>query len=1202
MVNSNNLANYNSRFAYIFPASVLGNMQHGDTINSIEFTREAGLTVNNNCNLKIYLRNTTLTDYGSSNLLFSSRTGTATLVYDQNPAAEITTSEGFQKIPFYNNLFFFDTTKGKNLELLVEYSQTAVQPARIYWYYENSTTVSGYAMYQTKYYLGTALNDTLKTSSDNHPTIIFNFPRYDHDIALLKLYTLGKLPIPLGNPDSVKAMVRNVGKKQQSAVKVKTWSKGFNSQVDSSTFSIGTGQQIFINLPSLNPQKKGLDTVYACIYADNNTINDTSISYRLGNENIYSYKDVTQPAAPGGIGFNGQTGDFVGRFFSNKSKSINQVTVEFAISGRSFKVGIWESKSYGEGPGNLIYISDSLVTTAGKYILNLKKPVSVNGAFFVGVRQLNGNNVAFGYQIEDIVRPNTFYYTSPAGDTNWVDFHPDIPFRFLMEPRLQGDTDLTAVSADYPKDTLDKYSISLLAPQGTISNLGTKDLLDSFPVTCEILFSGKSVYKFTYRDTMSSGVKRTYTFPKTFDPKNFGEHELLIYTSLTSDQIRDNDTARRKFYVGVKNDAMVATVYEPANNAILECFVDTIQPVATIQNPSYNDINTVVARCKIVKGNTILYNRTQTINLPKFNSRILVWPTYKCNDTGKLRVIYTTEYSLDVFKANDTQIRNVTVVKSYDAGVDSIALPDKNKFYVAGVAFKPSIRTYNDGILDAANTQAIINIFSNYTTYTYADTVSFTIDAKTQYFAQFKKFFKPDKNGIYTLVVKLFHPSDNVHWNDSLRIKFNVGYPYDYLSKQIVYPVSSDTLSVGGGPYQVKTKIKNNGFIRNSDLVPVICQIWRNNIRIYQDIKTLNLDTGIQFDLDFSNNFNPLNSGKHKVVMFTNYVSDVNRKNDTLTSEFWVKVGRDAYASDIDTPVANWLYEARTSVIPFKAEITNAGNLKMAQIRVYVDVFYKGKLVFTDKKDDSLNAFQVKNILFGKTFIPQDTGKYQLLVYTYAADDQNIYNDTFFGEFQVVKKYDAAAFLWQKPTSGSTFIEGTAWLKPTIAVLNAGMDTATHVSGTVYFTIEKTTGGLVFSDSGSFSNIKYADTTSVSTSDSWQMNIVGIYKARVIVKANDAFPENDTLWTVFEIQTNSVTDVHSKYFKIQPNPVSDLMTIILHDNLEIKEYHLLDQTGKQMTMNWKSENVADLSNLAPGIYTIQLVTNLGIFSERIVHP
>ena len=47
------LAKYNSRFAYIYPKTVLGNLKYGDSITSTEFTRSVGNLLNTSCNVKM---------------------------------------------------------------------------------------------------------------------------------------------------------------------------------------------------------------------------------------------------------------------------------------------------------------------------------------------------------------------------------------------------------------------------------------------------------------------------------------------------------------------------------------------------------------------------------------------------------------------------------------------------------------------------------------------------------------------------------------------------------------------------------------------------------------------------------------------------------------------------------------------------------------------------------------------------------------------------------------------------------------------------------------------------------------------------------------------------------------------------------------------------------------------------------------------
>lgn len=1178
---STGLAKYNSRFAYIYTRTTLGNIRNGDSITSLEFKRSAGVALNTACNVKIYLANTSLYDFGSGNLSWSNAIGSATLVYNQNPA-DIGTEEGFHTLPL-SQTFVYDSAKGENLALFVEYSQTATQPGNVFFYFESSTTVSGLASNQTKYLRDTVLRDSLKSSSDYHPTLIINYPRKNRDIAMIGVYTLGKLPVPLGNPDSVKVLIRNVGKKDASGVSIYTWLQGFNSGIDSTKIDIKKGTQGFYNIPSLYPTKNGLDTVYAAIIGDQYQANDTGTSFRWCNANVYSYRDVTKAPAPGGIGFGGSTGDFVARFFSNKSKSINQVAVSFALSGRPFKIGIWEQSAFGQYPGKLLYISDSLISTAGNYILDFKKPVSVSGAFFVGLRQLTTTNIAFGYQDEDPIRPSTFFYAAPAGDTNWFDFAPDAPYRFLLEPRMQGDTDLTVLSADYPKDSLDKYVLDTLAPRATIGNIGAKDLKDSFQITCEINFYGKIVYKEVLKDTLSAGLKRSYTFPKTFFPKDFGEHELLIYTSHPQDQIIDNDTARRKFYVGVKNDAMVATVFEPSNNTQFEYALDTFTPVATIQNPSFNNSKSITARCVIYKGTKVVYNQSQTLTLPKFNSKILAWPTYVCLDTGKLLVQFTTTMAGDAFRANDTINRTVWVFKSYDLGIDSVLLPSTKVFYTPGSNMKPLFRIYNDGILDATDVLVACRISSPYTATVYRDTIKVNVDAKTQYLAQFAKLFKPLNKGLYTLTLKSFFAQDRVPNNDSFAIQFHVGYPYDYQSISVLYPKATDTFPVGTGALAPKLRIKNNGYTKVGDICPVVFQIWKGKQKLYQDIKSLSLDTGLTFDLDFAKSFTPLFAGNHTIIAYTNYASDVHKSNDTVMGAFYVTVGRDAYVVSIDTPSASPAYEARIDNIPIKAQITNAGKLSMKSLRISAEIYYQGVRKHFDALDDSLDAGEVKLLTFPLGFVPQQAGMYRLIVYTYSQQDQNITNDTAELFFNVLKRYDVEASSWKEPTVGSIIIHNSGNRIPGITISQIGSDTAAQGNGTIDFYIFNLSGTEVFRDSGDFAGLTNQNTMDVYAGNSWTFDIPGFYTAKAVIRPTDRFQENDTLYSAFEVRLNSLQQINANTLGVYPNPGNNVIHIRgTKPLLRVTAINALGQNTLLEDLN--NGQTYDVSALSPGLY------------------
>jgi hypothetical protein len=421
-MNSTTLSNAWCKYAYIWPQSLLGNLKHGDTIRSIEFYKDVATAMQASPNLSIWLGMTDSAGFRNVPLSFSGEAARSGMVkvYDRNPAPDVAGIDGWKKFPFYLAPFVVDTTKGQHLKILVAYNQTGSQTANIPWLYENRFSLPGLAIGQTRFQTGTGTPlDTMRNASDAHPTIILNFPRSDRDLMVMKLYTLGKLPVPLGNPDTIRALVRNVGKKTLSGQKILVRSRGANILADSTVLpDINSGEQRFVNLKPLNAQKTGWDTLTAMALSDANKLNDTAVCVRIATANIYSYKDPTQPPAAGGIGFNGTTGDFVARFSSNSPKSINQITITYGFGGQPCRIGIWEQNKRTGGPGKNIWTSSSFNTITGNVVLPVWPPVAVNGVFYVGVRQTGTQNVAFGYQLEDPVRPQHFYYAAPTGDTN----------------------------------------------------------------------------------------------------------------------------------------------------------------------------------------------------------------------------------------------------------------------------------------------------------------------------------------------------------------------------------------------------------------------------------------------------------------------------------------------------------------------------------------------------------------------------------------------------------------------------------------------------------------------------------------------------------------------------------------------------------------------------------------------------------------
>jgi hypothetical protein len=341
--------------------------------------------------------------------------------------------------------------------------------------------------------------------------------------------------------------------------------------------------------------------------------------------------------------------------------------------------------------------------------------------------------------------------------------------------------------------------------------------------------------------------------------------------------------------------------------------------------------------------------------------------------------------------------------------------------------------------------------------------------------------------------------------------------------------------------------------------VPVICNIWWNKIRVYSDIKSLNLDTSQTFDLAFANTFNPVNSGTYEMIANTNYVSDVQRTNDTVRVKFNVKIGRDAYVVSIDSPLITDNYSARSSQIYIKAQIGNKGKLKIAPVRVFAEIYHGAK---------------------------------------FSQSDQNIFNDTLIGHFFVNKGKDISTEEWMNPSNFSVLLNTFGSITPKVRIKNVGMDTG-RMSGKLYFYILDSAGkSQLFADSVLFKNLSRGKNDTVNANKNFGTLTTGLYRSMAIVKGiGDNFTDNDTLKNVFRIIFNGVKQIPNSDIRIWPNPVNNLLKI--ESKNPIEKIQIWDISGRKINCEF-FENHLNTSALTPGTYLLEISTTQGVFKTHLV--
>ena len=160
------------RAVYIYPASLL-TMPAGSTINELAFEKANAETMAAGPNFKIYLENTTATDWGTTSVTWSTAITSATLTYDNDPSSIVGSTAGWKTFTLSTPFVY----SGGNLAILVEYTQPANSvPVTINWEYQSSATQPAFVTNSTKYSSGTSsLPTTAATSSTNHPNLQINY-------------------------------------------------------------------------------------------------------------------------------------------------------------------------------------------------------------------------------------------------------------------------------------------------------------------------------------------------------------------------------------------------------------------------------------------------------------------------------------------------------------------------------------------------------------------------------------------------------------------------------------------------------------------------------------------------------------------------------------------------------------------------------------------------------------------------------------------------------------------------------------------------------------------------------------------------------------------------------------------------------------------------------------------------------------------
>ena len=1192
-----------SLHAYIYPYSLLTGLLNGDTISSMEFYADADQAMTGNVNLEIYLKMAKNDTFPAGDLNWTKEKNSTgvVLVYSGNPVAMMNGTSEFKNFIFNVNKFKFDTLSGaKNLEVLFRYQQFSRQPTNTYWYYENNFSVTTYKSRnegKINYGSGRA-PDTTRFSDVRKPYVRINFPRYKNNLEIIKTYCLGKVPLLAGVTDSTKVLIANRGKQTVSGSKIYLTNTGANVFSDSLTLpQINPWEEKLITFGKFKPDSSGNDIQIISLSKDDLPDNNYDTILRQINYNVFSHCDPNIGNA-GGIGFSGSTGDFVAKFFCDTGVYINQVSVDFSSSGRGFRVGIWDDNGTGGMPGTVLFMSDSLTSKGGTYILPVLPRVKISGGFYVGIRQNTTTNVAFSFQDEDPIRPGAFYFTAPMGNTVWTPFSPGFPYKFNIQPRIQVGDDVAPVAITYPAANQDiEYNLrDSIAVKATIVNYGFNDQTKPFEVECKISDTYNTTEYLSKRNiTLNAGQSKTIVFDSAFKLYNLGDHKITITTKLANDKVVDNNVLNQNFKVSVKHDIGADLMYSPTEASIYEYNLDTLIPTVRINNFGTFDKNNFKVVFRIKNDTAIIHSESFTKSLAAGKQEIMSFSKYVPKFIGDYVAECFTIYK-DSIPFNDTVRANITFQKSNDVGPKSIDIPLTTTPYPMGGFFFARTTIKNYGL----KSQIIpfkthLYIYSPKGVQVHYDTVSTQLGGFSETQLLYKRFNIPNEFGKYKIMFITGLDTDQERRNDTLVSSFTVIPNRDLTTLKLIHPQKDTVISVVELPFFPKVLVKNLGSQTQNPVGPVMVKIFKNNSLVYFDSVTTtgNISYNSTFPLTLKSQFNSTLLGDYKCEVYTKLSGDLIPSNDTLYSNFRVTRNYDLGLDTISNFTNGQVFQYTKGWFKPQILVKNYGSIGYNQaFSVDLNLYKNGSLLISKTINfDSLTRNATTSWFQDSLINLRQTGNFILTAKVNAAIDQNNLNDSAAWSFSIVKPNDLQIDSITFPDKYNYCYEDKTY-RPRVKVSNVG--TTPIVSTQLDLKIFQTTNYIWFQSlsvdlpiGGSKWMVFDSTLTFGFTGSAW---------ARAVgYLLNDNEKSNDTLIRSFNIdKTSGLAGTYKQKYAIVPNPSFGEVAILTPDNAPVI-LQVLSATGQIVYSNsvTPSQNEIHLDlkseiNLEAGIYFIKL--------------
>gem|GEM_PF-2429601 len=341
-----------------------------------------------------------------------------------------------------------------------------------------------------------------------------------NDAAVVGVYTLGK--VASVNPSvPVQAVIRNLGGAAITNRSVVLTVSGPTSYTNTQTITtLAAGASTKVTFPAFPlTATSGTNTLTVTLPADDVATNNAATATQTITPNVLSYLDATQPINTQGIGLSSTVanGILAVRYTAAAATPLTEVRLNFPANSSTtttYQVVVFDATGTAGRPGTELFTSPTQTRpTAAGVVTVPVTGITVNNNFYVGVREISGN-IGLGYQIEDPLRPTTFY-SRTGTSTIWNDIstaattvRPRLGIEVgFATPASTRNAELARAIGLYPNPAHSAFTLSLPALAGErTAQLTLLNALGQQVQTCTLTLNNAGTQTQVNINGLASGI------------------------------------------------------------------------------------------------------------------------------------------------------------------------------------------------------------------------------------------------------------------------------------------------------------------------------------------------------------------------------------------------------------------------------------------------------------------------------------------------------------------------------------------------------------------------------------------------------------------------------------------------------------------------------------------------------------------------